>query len=46
MSSAEQSRQAKIISELRVFIRKVLSEPAVATTCFILKNRGSLSCLP
>ena len=33
MSSAEVSRQAKIIRELRVFIRKVLSEPAVATAC-------------
>jgi hypothetical protein len=33
MSSAEESRQAKIISELRVFIRKVLSEPSVATAC-------------
>lgn len=33
MSSAEESRQAKIISELRVFIRKVLSDPSVATTC-------------
>lgn len=33
MSSAEQSRQAKVISELRVFIRKVLSEPTLAATC-------------
>jgi len=33
MSSAEVSRQAKIISELRVFIRKVLSEPSLATAC-------------
>ena len=33
MSSAEESRQAKIISELRVFIRKVLSDPSVATSC-------------
>lgn len=33
MSSAEVSRQAKIISELRVFIRKVLSEPTLATAC-------------
>jgi hypothetical protein len=33
MSSAEESRQAKVISELRVFIRKVLSDPSVAKTC-------------
>tara|TARA_R110001592_G_scaffold363348_1_gene684677 strand:- start:63 stop:329 length:267 start_codon:yes stop_codon:yes gene_type:complete len=33
MSSAEVSRQAKIISELRVFIRKVLSEPSLAPAC-------------
>jgi hypothetical protein len=33
MSSAEVSRQAKIIRELRVFIRKVLSEPSLAPTC-------------
>jgi hypothetical protein len=32
MSSAEVSRQAKIISELRVFIKKVLSDPTIATT--------------
>jgi len=33
MSSAEESRQARVISELRVFIRKVLREPSVAATC-------------
>jgi hypothetical protein len=33
MSSAEVSRQAKIIRELRVFIRKVLSEPTLASAC-------------
>lgn len=33
MSSAEESRQAKIISELRVFIKKVLSDPTVASKC-------------
>lgn len=33
MSSAEESRQAKLISELRVFIRKVLSDPSVAKDC-------------
>ncbi|KZY37649.1 hypothetical protein A3752_13680 [Oleiphilus sp. HI0081] len=33
MSSAEASKQAKIISELRVFIRKCLSDPSVSTKC-------------
>ena len=33
MSSAEQSKQAKVIRELRVFIRKVLSDPSVAPKC-------------
>lgn len=33
MSSAEESRQAKVISELRTFIKKVLSDPTVASTC-------------
>ena len=33
MSNAEVSRQAKVIRELRVFIRKVLSEPSLATAC-------------
>jgi len=33
MSSAEESRQAKVISELCVFIRKVLSDPTVAPKC-------------
>ena len=33
MSSAEESKQARIINELRVFIRKVLSEPSLAPTC-------------
>ncbi|KZX74854.1 hypothetical protein A3715_15180 [Oleiphilus sp. HI0009] len=33
MSSAEESRQAKVISELRTFIRKVLSDPTIATKC-------------
>jgi hypothetical protein len=32
MSSAEVSRQAKVISELRVFIKKVLSDPTIAIT--------------
>lgn len=33
MSSAEESRQAKIIAELRVFIRKCLSDPNLANQC-------------
>ena len=33
MSGAEESRQAKVISELRAFIRKVLSDPSVAPKC-------------
>jgi len=33
MSSAEESRQAKIISELSTLIRKVLSEPSLAPKC-------------
>ncbi|MDI9244099.1 hypothetical protein [Marinobacter sp. CHS3-4] len=30
MSSAAESRQAKVIDELRVFIKKVLSDPTIA----------------
>ena len=30
MSSASESRQAKVIGELRVFIKKVLSDPTIA----------------
>lgn len=33
MSSVETSRQARIIDELQVFIRKVLSDPTVAVKC-------------
>lgn len=33
MSSAEESRQARIISELKTFIKKVLSDPTVAPKC-------------
>jgi len=33
MSSAEESRQARVISELSVFIRKVLTDPTVAPKC-------------
>lgn len=39
MSSAEESRQAKVISELRVFIKKVLSDPTVASTCMEIARR-------
>ncbi|HKK56363.1 hypothetical protein [Marinobacter sp.] len=30
MSSASESRQSKVIGELRVFIKKVLSDPTIA----------------
>ncbi|WP_166266599.1 hypothetical protein [Marinobacter caseinilyticus] len=30
MSTASESRQAKVIDELRVFIKKVLSDPTIA----------------
>jgi hypothetical protein len=30
MSSASESRQARVINELRVFIKKVLSDPTIA----------------
>ena len=33
MSTSEESRQAKVISELSVFIRKVLSDTTVASKC-------------
>ena len=33
MSSMEESRQAKMISELRSFIKKVLADPTVAVKC-------------
>lgn len=39
MSTAEESRQAKVISELRVFIRKVLSDPTVASKCMEVARR-------
>jgi len=39
MSSAEESRQAKIISELSVFIKKVLSDPKVATECMDIARK-------
>lgn len=39
MSSAEESRQARVISELRTFIRKVLSDPTVASKCMEIARR-------
>lgn len=39
MSSAEESRQARIISELSVFIRKVLSDPTVAPKCMEIARK-------
>ena len=39
MSSAEESRQAKVISELRVFIKKVLTDPTVASKCMEIARR-------
>jgi hypothetical protein len=39
MSSADESRQAKVISELRVFIRKVLSDPSIAATCMEIARK-------
>lgn len=39
MSSAEEGRQARIISELSTFIRKVLSDPTVAQKCMEIARR-------
>jgi len=39
MHSAEESRQARIISELRVFIRKVLSDPNLAGQCMDIARK-------
>ena len=39
MSSAEESRQAKIINEMRTFIRKVLSDPTIATKCMDIARK-------
>lgn len=33
MSNAETGRQARIIEELKTFIKKVLTDPTVASTC-------------
>lgn len=37
--SAEESRQAKIISEMRTFIRKVLSDPTIASKCMDIARK-------
>ncbi|BES73508.1 hypothetical protein RE428_45260 [Marinobacter nanhaiticus D15-8W] len=39
MSTASESRQARIIDELRVFIKKVLSDPTVAVKCVEIARR-------
>jgi hypothetical protein len=39
MSSADESRQAKVISELRVFIRKVLSDPTISAKCMEIARK-------
>ncbi|WP_111496946.1 MULTISPECIES: hypothetical protein [Marinobacter] len=39
MSTASESRQARIIDELRVFIKKVLSDPTVAVKCIEIARR-------
>ncbi len=39
MHSAEEGRQARIISELSTFIRKVLSDPSVAPKCMEIARR-------
>lgn len=42
MSTSSEGRQARTIDELRVFIRKVLSDPTVAVRCMEIarKHRG------
>lgn len=39
MSSADESRQGKIINELRTFIYKALSDPTLATKCMDIARR-------
>ncbi|HCW89649.1 MAG TPA: hypothetical protein DHU56_06290 [Marinobacter sp.] len=39
MSTAEESRQARVIDELRVFIKKVLSEPTIAVKSMEIARR-------
>lgn len=39
MSSADESRQNKVISELRTFIKKALSDPTLAAKCMEIARR-------
>lgn len=39
MSSAEESRQARVIGELKSFIKKVLSDPTVAVKCMEIARK-------
>ena len=39
MSSIEESRQGKVIAELRTFIKKVLADPTVASTSMEIARR-------
>ncbi|WP_148864455.1 hypothetical protein [Marinobacter fonticola] len=39
MSTASEGRQARIIDELRAFIKKVLSDPTVAVKCVEIARR-------
>ena len=39
MSSASESRQARMIDELRVFIKKVLGDPTIAVKCVEIARR-------
>ncbi|MCP5205628.1 MAG: hypothetical protein H7A01_00335 [Hahellaceae bacterium] len=39
MSSADESRQVKVIGELRTFIKKALSDPTLAGKCMEIARR-------
>ncbi|PID44567.1 MAG: hypothetical protein CSA52_01800 [Gammaproteobacteria bacterium] len=39
MSSIQEGRQMKMIGELRTFIKKVLSDPALASQCMDIARR-------
>lgn len=39
MSSVEESRQGKVIEELRTFIKKALSDPTLSTKCMEIARR-------
>jgi len=39
MSTAEESRQIRIINELKVFIKKVLSDPTIAVKCMEIARK-------